>query len=62
MSANLENPAVAIGLEYAIGLENAIPIPKKRSSKECSNYWALVLTSHASKVMLKSFKLGFSGT
>ena len=37
----------------AIGLENAIPIPKKRSSKECSNYWALVLTSHASKVMLK---------
>ena len=30
-----------------------IPIPKKRSSKECSNYRALVLTSHAIKVMLK---------
>ena len=30
-----------------------IPIPKKGSAKECSNYWTIVLTSHASKVMLK---------
>ena len=30
-----------------------IPIPKKGNLKECSNYHAIVLTSHASKVMLK---------
>ena len=30
-----------------------IPIPNKGSAKECSNYWTIVLTSHASKVMLK---------
>ena len=30
-----------------------IPIPKKGSAKECSNYRAVVLISHASKVMLK---------
>ena len=30
-----------------------IPIPKKGNAKECSNYCTLVLTSHASKVMLK---------
>ena len=30
-----------------------IPIPKKRNAKECSNYHAIVLISHASKVMLK---------
>ena len=30
-----------------------IPIPKKGSAKECSNYCAIVLISHASKVMLK---------
>ena len=30
-----------------------IPIPKKSNAKECSNYHTIVLTSHASKVMLK---------
>ena len=30
-----------------------IPIPKKGSSKECSNYRTIALISHASKLMLK---------
>ena len=30
-----------------------IPIPKKGNAKECSNYFTIVLISHASKVMLK---------
>ena len=30
-----------------------IPVPKKSSAKECSNYWTTVLISHASKVMVK---------
>ena len=30
-----------------------IPIPKKGSAKECSNYHTIVLISHTSKVMLK---------
>ena len=30
-----------------------IPIPKKGSAKECSNYHAVALISHTSKVMLK---------
>ena len=30
-----------------------IPIPKKGSAKECSNYHNIALISHASKVMLK---------
>ena len=30
-----------------------IPIPKKGNAKECSNYYIIVLISHASKVMLK---------
>ena len=30
-----------------------IPIPKKGSTKECSNYCRVVLISHTSKVMLK---------
>ena len=30
-----------------------IPIPKKGSAKECSNYHTIVLISHSSKVMLK---------
>ena len=37
-----------------------IPIPKKVNAKECSNYHMVPLISHASKVMIKSFKLGFS--
>ena len=30
-----------------------IPIPKRGNAKECSNYCAIALISHASKVMLK---------
>ena len=49
MSAYLENPAVATGLEKSV----FILIPKKGNAKECSNYHEIVLISHASKVMLK---------
>ena len=49
MSANLENSAVATGLERSV----FIPIPKKGNAKECSNYRTIALISHASKVMLK---------
>ena len=30
-----------------------IPIPKKGSAKECSNYHTIAFISHANKVMLK---------
>ena len=50
MSANLENSAVATGLEK---VSVFIPIPKKGNAKECSNYHSIALISHASKVMLK---------
>ena len=33
-----------------------IPIPKKSNTKECSNYHAIALISHASKVMVKILK------
>ena len=49
MPANLENSAVATGLERTV----FIPIPKKGNAKECSNYHTIALISHASKVMLK---------
>ena len=49
MPANLENSAVATGLEKSV----FIPIPKKGNAKECSNYRTIVLISHTSKVMLK---------
>ena len=49
MPENLENSAVAIGLEKVIFM----PIPKKGKAKECSNYRTIALISHASKVMLK---------
>ena len=49
MPANLENSAVATGLERSV----FIPIPKKGNVKECSNYRTIALVSHASKVMLK---------
>ena len=39
-----------------------IPIPKKGNDKECSKYHTTVLISHVSKVMLKSFKLGYNIT
>ena len=49
MSANLEDPAVATGLEMSI----FIPVPKKHSTKECANYQTVSLISYASTVMLK---------
>ena len=49
MPANVENSAVATGLEKVI----FIPIPKKGNAKECSNYCTIALISHVSKVMLK---------
>ena len=49
MPANLENSAVATGLEKV----SFIAIPKKSNAKECSNYRTIALISHTSKVMLK---------
>ena len=49
MPANLENSAVATGLEKV----SFVPIPKKGNAKECSNYRTITLISHANKVMLK---------
>ena len=37
-----------------------VPIPKKGNAKECLNYCTIALTSHASKIMLKFSKPGFS--
>ena len=56
MPANLENSAVATGLEKVSFHSNPFhsnPIPKKGNTKECSNYHTIALISHASKVMLK---------
>ena len=49
MPANLENSAVATGLEKVSFHSN----PKERQCQECSNYRIITLISHASKVMLK---------
>jgi len=52
MPANLENSAVATGLEKV----SFHPIPKKGNAKECSNYHTIALISYASKVMLKNLQ------
>ena len=49
MPADLENSAVATGLEKSV----FIPIPKKGNAKEYSNYHTIALLSHTSKVTLK---------
>ena len=49
MPANLENSAVASGLEKISFHSN----PKERQCQGCSNYHTIALISHASKVMLK---------
>ena len=49
MPANLENSAVATGLEKSV----FIPVPKRGNTEGCSNYHTIALISHASKVMLK---------
>ena len=36
-----------------------IPIPKKDNVKECSNYYTIVLISHARKLMLKILQARF---
>ena len=48
MPANLENSAVATGLEKVSFHSNP-----KGNTKECSNYCTIALISHVSKVMLK---------
>ena len=45
MPANLENSAVATGLERSV----FIPNPKKGNAKECSNYHTIVLTPYVTK-------------
>ena len=52
MPANLENSAVAIGLEKVSFHSN----PPKGNATECSNYHTIALISHASNVMLKIFQ------
>ena len=49
MPANLENSAVATGLEKSV----FIPISKKGSATECSNYHTIALISHTGNVMLE---------
>ena len=55
MPANLENSAVATGLEKV----SFHSIPKKGNAKECSNYHTTALISHTSKVMLKILQARF---
>ena len=49
MPANLENSAVATGLEKVFSFQS----PKKGKAKESSNYHTIALISHTSQVMLK---------
>ena len=49
MPANLENSAVATGLEKVSFRSN----PKESNAKECSNYHTIAFISHTSKVMFK---------
>ena len=48
MLTNLENSAMATGLEK-VNFHSSL----KGNAKECSNYCTIALISHASKVMLK---------
>jgi len=50
MPASLENSAIATGLEKVSFHSNP---------KECSNYHAIALISHASKVMFKILQIRF---
>ena len=54
-SANLENSAVATGLEKSV----FIPVPKKGNAKECSNYRTIALISLAGKITLKILQTRF---
>ena len=53
MPANLENSAVATGLERSV----FIPVPKQDNAKECSNYCTIVLIWHISKLRLKNLQV-----
>ena len=55
MPENLENSAVATGLEKVRFHSNH----KERHVKECSNYHTIALISHASKVILKILQARF---
>ena len=55
MPTNLENSAVATGLERSV----FIPIPKKGNAEEHSNYRTIALISYTSKVMLKILQARF---
>ena len=57
MPANLENSAVATGLEKVSFHSN--PLPKKGNVKECSNYCTIALISHTRKIMLKIHQARF---
>ena len=54
MPANLENSAVATGLEKV-----SFHSSPKGNAKECSNYHTIALISHASKVLLKILQARF---
>ena len=62
MPANLENSAVATGLEKVSFHSNPKQRQSQRKAKECSNYCTIALISHASKVMLKILQGSFSST
>ena len=49
MPANWENSPVAQNWKRSV----FISVPKKGTAKECSDYCAIALISHTSKVMLK---------
>ena len=53
MPANLENAAVATGLEKVSFHSN----PKKGNANECSKYHTIALIAHASKVILKILQI-----
>ena len=55
MDFDLENSAVATGLERV----SFLPHPKKWPYKQCSNYHTIELISHAIKVMLKILQARF---
>ena len=55
MTANLENSAVATGLEKVSFYSN----PNERQFQKCSNYCTIALISHTSEVMLKILQARF---
>ena len=53
MAANLENTAVTTGLEKVCFHSN----PKEDQCQKYSNYYPIVLISHASNIVLKIFQV-----